>query len=211
VLGRILLPRLAEGARILDLCCGPATLARQLAAQGFRMTGVDASDELLRFARKECPQGEFICADAREFHRPEEFHAAISTFDSMNHILESADLVRVFMNVYESLVPEGLFVFDLLTDEAFRKSWNETAATVEPDHAIIVRGTWDAQHRLGRTDITTFRYAGEWLRADSTVTERCYSQPEGRTLLTAAGFRDIEIHTEPGGWGEGRVWFVARK
>lgn len=210
VLARLVFSRLPRGARVLDLCCGAGTLTAAIERRGFPVTGVDISERLLRFARAEC-QGEFVCADARRFCRPGAFDLAVSTFDSMNHMLEPHDLAAVFANVHASLAGGGLFAFDLLDEEAFRINWNDTAATVEPDHAIIVRGSYDSQRRLGRTDITTFRHAGEWLRDDASVFERCYSREEGRALLAEAGFLDIENHSEPGRWARGRTWFVASK
>lgn len=210
VLERLLLPELPPGARILDLCCGAGTLSGMLVDRGFQVTGVDASEELLRFARRECA-AEFECADARAFSRPEAFDAAVSTFDSMNHILEAREVAAVFANVHASLVPGGIFAFDLLTGEAFEKGWADNEATVEADHAIIVRGSYDPRQRLGRTDITTFRYQGEWVRSDVYVVERCYPASEARAMLTGAGFTGIRTHSEPGRWGDGRVWFLARK
>ena len=55
VMEKILLPRLPDGARILDLCCGPGWLADVLSKRGYRVTGLDGSAEMLRYARENAP------------------------------------------------------------------------------------------------------------------------------------------------------------
>src|SRR5690242_20258701 len=86
VLDKILLRDLPTAAHILDLCCGTGHLTQALARRGYRVTGVDASQEMLRYARENVPAAEFIAADARDFSFRLEFDAVISTFESLNHI-----------------------------------------------------------------------------------------------------------------------------
>src|SRR4051812_39352155 len=73
MLGRLLLARLTAKARILDVCCGTGTVAKHLITQGFRVTGIDASEEMLGYAIEEVPTAEFLVADARVFDLPPVF------------------------------------------------------------------------------------------------------------------------------------------
>ena len=52
ILEQLVLRELPAGARVLDLCCGTGQLAGTLTALGYRVTGVDGSTEMLRFARE---------------------------------------------------------------------------------------------------------------------------------------------------------------
>ncbi len=63
----LVLAYLPDKARILDLCCGTGQLAQILLAHGYQVTGLDGSDEMLKFARENAPAGEFIMDDARSF------------------------------------------------------------------------------------------------------------------------------------------------
>jgi SAM-dependent methyltransferase len=217
VLERLLLSRLPAGARILDVCCGTGYLAALLAGRGFSVAGVDASPEMIRYARETAPGAEFHAAKASDFHLPNRFAAAVSTFDSLNHILEPAELARAFAKVAAALEPGGLFVFDMLMEDAYQTHWGENFLIVRDDHLLAISGGgYDAERRLAHCRITMFRLLDGWQRADSLVQERCYSSQDISAALEQAGFgtitcydaRDLGMH---GDLGEGRVFFVAQR
>jgi len=115
-----LLPGVPEGGRILDLCCGTGQLARMLTDMGYRVTGIDSSEEVLRFARENAPKAEFLLSDARRFTLIPEFHAAVSTFDSLNHIMTLEELTAAFRNVHACLAPGGGFLYHLAVWPEYR-------------------------------------------------------------------------------------------
>jgi ubiquinone/menaquinone biosynthesis C-methylase UbiE len=51
---------LVKGSEVLDLGCGPGTDSKTLIQHGLAVTGIDLSDELIRIARENNPQGEFL-------------------------------------------------------------------------------------------------------------------------------------------------------
>lgn len=217
ILEKLLLARLPEHARILDLCCGTGHVTRMLMDRGFLATGIDGSGEMLTYARENVPGCEFIVADARSFHLSEHVHGAISTFESLNHILKIGELEAVFQNVYACLCDGGIFVFDLLMEEAYTNEWGKSSAQVEEDNAVIVRGGYDPETRMGHTDITLFRRSGTWERSDVTVREKCYTFDQAWAALEAAGFAEISSFDAqrnlgmPGSLGVGRMFFRAKK
>ena len=207
-------PRLPAGARVLDVCCGTGDLSRVLAAHGYHVTGIDGSEAMLRFAREQTPGGEFLLADARSFSIEARFDAAFSTYDSLNHILELAELESAFSSVCRALAPGGLFVFDLNTEESFRTLWCGSYGSVEDTSAGITRASYDPIERIGRVDLTLFRLEGTWQRSDVAVLERCYPVAEVAAALERAGFAAIEECDawEMGMRGDmaaGRVFFFA--
>ena len=90
ILHDFLLPRLPAKAAILDLCCGSGHLAHLLTMEGYEITGLDGSRELLNFARRNAPRSVFVLADARSFALPTRYDAAICMSDSLNHLLTIA-------------------------------------------------------------------------------------------------------------------------
>ncbi len=52
VLKKLVFSRIPVDARILDLCCGTGQLAQALSERGYAVTGIDGSQEMLRYARK---------------------------------------------------------------------------------------------------------------------------------------------------------------
>ena len=79
--------KLHDGARIIDLCCGTGQLAEVLVQKGYKVTGLDGSAKMLRYARRNAPAAKFILGDARTFNLPAKYDAVFSTFDSLNHIM----------------------------------------------------------------------------------------------------------------------------
>jgi SAM-dependent methyltransferase len=211
-------PLLGAGARVLDLCCGSGDLSRVLVAQGYQVTGVDGSEEMLRYAREQVREAVFRLGDARSFSFDQGFDAALSTFDSLNHVLAPDELDSVFASVFRALLPGGLFVFDLNMREAFETLWHGTFASVDDQAAGITIGSFDAEASLGRADVTLFRLAedGRWRRSDIRVQERCYARDEVTGALSRAGFSGIEAREAwalgmRGDVALGREWFFARK
>jgi SAM-dependent methyltransferase len=70
---------LGEGARILDVGCGPGRHAHEFARRGFDVVGIDVSRAFIDLASAGAPPGAtFVCADARGLSYEDEFDAAIS-------------------------------------------------------------------------------------------------------------------------------------
>lgn len=218
VVKRVLLARLEPGASIVDVGCGSGFLARLLTKHGFRVTGIDLSPEMVAHARSGVPEAEFHVGDARHFALPGPFDAAVSTFDTLNHILSPADLGLVLGNIAGSLAPGGLFLFDVLEEEAYKTHWNESYAVVEDDHVLAITGAgFDPSDRLARCSITMFRRTDDaWQRSDTTVVERCYTHREIGEALRGAGFGKVTAHDArdlgmAGELGAGRIFYLVTK
>lgn len=213
---KLLLPRLSAGCRILDLCCGTGQIAAELAARQFRVTGIDGSEEMLRYARQRAAAVEFILDDARSFNQPPVYDGIISTFDSLNHMMSLEELTAVFRNVHSALRVEGLFLFDMNMEKGFLLHWRDYFAIVESDHVCVLRGAYDPDEKIGRYDITMFKQdEDEWKRADAVINEKCYAAAEIEKALRKAGFAEVssyDAETEIGLEEHiGRAFFLARR
>jgi hypothetical protein len=106
----------------------------------------------------------------------------------------------------------------MLLEEAYTEHWQEQVNIVEPDHVLIVDGQgFSPRNMLAHCRVTTFRLVeGVWQRADTVISERCYSREEIGRALNQAGFeapsccdaRDLGM---AGDLGAGRVFFLAEK
>jgi SAM-dependent methyltransferase len=192
VLEDLMLNDLPAGARVLDVCCGAGHLAALLTERGYAVTGIDGSKEMIRRARRNAPAAEFLVADARAFEvSPGSFDAALSLYDSLNHVTEPQDLAAVFRNVRAALRPGGRFVFDLNMEEGYGARWEGSISIVEDDCVCVVRARYDADRRTGCTDVTFFERLGTWRRTDLTLTQRCHAESDVRAALEAAGFGGV--------------------
>jgi hypothetical protein len=157
-------------------------------------------------------------ADAGRFQLPARFDAAVSTFDSLNHLLAKETLEAAFRNTAAALRPGAPFAFDMLLEEAYRTHWGESFALVRDDHALAITGAaYDSRSRAARCTVTMFRLAeGEWRRSDATIDERCFTPSEISSALGGAGFGEISCYDAgdlgmAGQLGVGRTFFVATR
>jgi SAM-dependent methyltransferase len=234
---RLFLPRLAGSGtpdrsedssplRILDICCGSGQMARALGHRGFRVTGLDASDEMLRWARQNAPRAELILADACSFEQPPVFAGALSTFNSLAHIGNATELEAVFRNVHAALLPGAPFLFDLSTEEAYTSKWRGSFGLAAEDCAFVVQPSYDAARRVGRNQVTLFQAekpsldgtlanperASNWHRSDFCIEQRCHEQSDLMLALNSAAFLHVEMYDAQrdlgmaGEWG--RLFFL---
>lgn len=61
---------IVPGHRVLDLGCGPGDIAAELIARGSQVTGIDADNELLAAARRQCPTGIFENQNLKDLQLP---------------------------------------------------------------------------------------------------------------------------------------------
>jgi SAM-dependent methyltransferase len=216
VLERLALRGIPSQARILDLCCGTGQLAHLLTERGYRVTGVDGSEEMLRYARENAPQAQFILTDARSFSLQGEFHLALSVFDSLNHIMDLEELALTFGNVYQALLPGGLFLFDLNMEEGFRARWRGSFGIVEEDHVCVGRSSYRPEKGIGQADFTVFRLVdAAWQRTDVTLLQKCYAESEIRGALAGVTFQEVQTFDAQRdlGWHRdvGRTFFLCQR
>jgi SAM-dependent methyltransferase len=218
ILERIWLPRVPANGRILDVCCGTGYLAGLLSERNYRVTGVDLSAPMIEYARLNVPAAEFHVGDAAHFRASGHFDAAVSTFDSLNHIVAPADLEAVFRGVAAALRRGAPFAFDVLLEEAYQTQWGEGFALVRDDHVLTITDAgFHLRTRMASCHITMFRLLnGAWQRSDVKIQERCYTPDAIETALSRAGFGQLACYDArdlgmSGQLGLGRTFFVATK
>ena len=99
-----------ERGTALDLCCGPGRHAVPLAKQGFAVTGVDLTPNLLEQAKQRADAAkvavEWVEQDMREFVRPGAFDLILNLFTSFGYFQTEAEEMKTLKNMVESLTDE---------------------------------------------------------------------------------------------------------
>ena len=179
---------------IVELGCGSGILSERLAASDYRVLGVDLSESLLALARSRVPTGEIRLASCYDVAIPPcTAVAAIGEvlcyrFDRRASV---ATLQRLFRRVFQSLLPGGLFLFDMAAPGRVIGGRNRSFVATE-DWACLVEATEMADRRTLERRITTFRRvdASANFRRDEEIHQlRLYEPPVIVDALRHMGFR----------------------
>ena len=216
ILEELALKDFPAGTQVLDICCGTGQLAGELIRRGYEVTGIDGSDQMLKYARENAPTTPFIPSDVRAFMLMARFNIAFSTFDSLNHCLTLDDLELVFNNVYRQLETSGIFVFDMNLESGYLNRWIQPVNIADDDAAVMVNSRYDQDEKLATADITMFKRQDEenWRRSAVTLTQRAYSIHEIFETLAAVGFIHLEVFDAVQDFKldqTGRAFFRAKK
>lgn len=195
VVKKLLLSGLRPGAAVLDICCGTGRFTAAVQEPGFRVAGIDASEEMLACARRNAPEVTFTRADVRSFSLRRRFDAAYSVFESLNHIPDLAGLEAAFRRIHKHLRRGAPLLFDLNREEAFLVQWNETNAIVDEEYVCVTRSVYDEEQREAACDVTVFgREQKYWQRRDFTLRQTCHNIDAVQGRLSEAGFRDVALY-----------------
>lgn len=186
---------LEQGARVLDMCCGPGRHSLELARRGYRVTGVDITSEYLEQARASAQSEdldvEFVHGDAREFRRPRAFDAVISMYASFGYFDTVAEDQRQLEWAHRSLRSRGAVLIDSFGKEATSRvltprSWHRAGEDLMLMENVVL-GAWE---RLALRWILVHP-EGRIERAELRI--RLYSAVELAALSRQAGFRSIDV------------------
>jgi SAM-dependent methyltransferase len=210
---------------VLDLCCGTGQLALYFLERGFRVTGIDLSESMLSYAREntgkylETGHAKFLQGDVTHFILDERFGLAVSTYDSLNHLENEEALGGCFRSVFDALVNDGYFIFDMNT-RAGLMNWNSVGVTDREEMMIVTRGIYDEHRDRALMKISGFVRTPDGLyeRFEETAFNTVFEMEMVKKALLGSGFREVyfaRIHDlttpieEPE--AEPRVFIVARK
>jgi SAM-dependent methyltransferase len=107
----------AFGDPILELGCGTGRVALHLAQAGFRLTGIDIFESMLKEARRKAIQQklavEWVRDDIRVFDLGRKFALIIIPFNTLLLLPELEDLEACLACVRKHLAPGGKFIVDV--------------------------------------------------------------------------------------------------
>lgn len=109
---------LKPDSTILDLACGSGTFAISLANDGYKVTGLDLSREIIEVAKEKMKLNhveiDFEVKDMTNFSYNSQFDVITCFFDSVNFLTKD-EVKRMMDAVYNNLKDGGFFIFDLFT------------------------------------------------------------------------------------------------
>lgn len=201
----------------LDVGCGGGWFTRAFQKQGYAMTGLDVSAEMLDFAQetamKEGARGEYILGDITKMKLPQRFDFATAINDCINYIPKNK-LNAAFKNVRGALKKGGIFLFDISSKRKFDGKIANTVSV--DDREDVTYLSFNRAEEDGVTmEVTLFarREDGAFDRLDETHRQYIYTEEEILSALESNGFTLLEAE---GHLGEDkslsdRITFLAQK
>lgn len=204
---------------VLDLGCGTGTMTRLLKDRGYDMIGVDLSAEMLEIAREHEDAGIlYLQQDMREFELYGTVRAIICICDSLNYILEEAELEHIFSLVQNYLDPDGVFICDMNTPYKYREILGDSVICENRETECF---TWenyfDEESCINEYALNIFlqKENGLYERMEEFHYQKAYEISRVLELMQKSGLRPEAVYGEdaqndPGEDSE-RVYFVALK
>lgn len=202
----------AAGDPVLELGCGTARIVREIAAAGYRVTGIDSSADMMAYARKlidaDPAPGEITLIEG-DFARVDQveagtFGVAIIALDSLMHATTQSAQLQVLRNAWTALDPRGQLIVDLV---------NPTPARLQAmDGDLTFSGSWnlDDGSRLDKLVAQTADFASQTIeshlwyemtapngavhRTRTMFTQRWLTAGELLLMLQLAGFQDWRVY-----------------
>lgn len=202
-----------RGGRVLDVGCGTGNASLPLLERGFEVVGLDASEAMLAMARRKLPQGVWLRGDVRDASLPGPFSLAVSVFDTMNNLLEEADMLAALRHLHAHLSPGGQLAFDVNTTVGLTSLWEgDVAEGWAGDVHYRWEHSWDQQRRLASVEAWCSTPKESFVEVHH---ERPYDPEQIARLLAQAGFEAVEVVTfpegEPADELDPRVWAFAQR
>ena len=198
---------------LLDLACGTGTLAWWWHEENpdWDIVGIDRSAAMIDRARSGPRKGagkapknvgrrrapSFLVQDMTRANLGRQFGMATCFFDSLNHVTRRSDLARVLDRTRRSLLPGGLFLFDLIDEDSFAEIFS-SPWIVQGDGLFV--GTESELHsrrgaEYARVRFTFFEDSGKagWIRREAEILERCWRREEFDPIVESAGLEIIHV------------------
>ncbi len=185
---------------LLEPACGTGRLVAELAARGYRVTGLDLSRPALDFLRRRLARRKLratvLQADMADFRLAQPVDAAYSTFDGFRHLLSEDAARRHLECVARALRPGGIYIlgFHLLPPDAAEECierWTERQGRARVTVTLRVLAT-DRRRRLETIRISVLaRERAREVRFRDEFPLRMYTARQLRRLVASVPLLEL--------------------
>jgi SAM-dependent methyltransferase len=205
-----------RGGDVLDVPCGFGRHSVPLARAGYRVVGVDRSEELLAEAKRRADGEDWpqlVRADYRELPFADgSFDAALNLFTSLGYLGDEED-TRALAEIRRVLRPGGRLVIETLhRDRLVRQFREQDWRLLGHGRLLLEQRTFDPAGGVAQTTQTLIDRTGA--RESRSFTVRVYTATELIAMLGRAGFQETRCHGDLDGspfTPDSRLILVARR
>ncbi|MBJ9992245.1 class I SAM-dependent methyltransferase [Paenibacillus sp. S28] len=190
---------LPPGAQVLDLCCGTGRHSLALVDAGYRVTGVDLSDVLLREARRldTKERVDWRQADMRELPLEGGFDAVVNLFTSFGYFREDGEQLKVLREIRRMLKPGGWFIIDFMNSPYVRRHLVPASEREEEGQRIVEKRRIEGDFVI--KDISISDMHGTKGTREYHERVKLYTRGRLEEMLQEAGLMTDEVY---GGYNE---------
>jgi len=189
------------GTSILDLGCGSGGYSIYLAEMGYNVIGIDSASEMIQLAQEKASQTEvdieFQCLKMTDFANKlqQQFDAIICNGNTLSHLLESDQVLRMFQECAASLKPTGAAIFHILNYKRILEHKRRdfpVRVSIEGDQQYIFSRFYDYTPTfLEFNMVAVANENGEWYSRSMQMMHRPWLKHELVDLAKKAGFNGI--------------------
>ena len=186
---------------ILDLGCGTGNHSIPLARRGYKVHGVDLSEDMLAHAVEKAQKETikyppvFSQGDVRSVDLGKQFDAALMMFAVLGYQLTNEDVIATLRTVRNHLKPGGLFIFDVWYGPAVLAiRLSERVKIIPTVDGKVIRtatGSLDTTHHLGKVCYHVWQLSGDRVISETEEAHamRFFFSMELELLLSICGLR----------------------
>jgi SAM-dependent methyltransferase len=185
-----------ENGLIVDLGCGTGVFQKTVTEQNFDALGIDYSTANIQLAKRNVPKANFQVASFLEIDLPKS-QAFTSIGEVFNYQFDDKNnlktLEALFQKVYEQLLPNGIFMFDVLNPGSIDETLVNKFILETEDYTLFLTKEGNEEQNILTRDIVLFRKVGDLYRKSHEVHQVYLLKPiEIQTMLEKIGFT-VEI------------------
>ena len=184
---------LPQAERVLDVACGTGNLTLPLAKQGYQLTGLDLSSQMLAIARTKTLEAgltiDYLQQDMTQPYGVGDFDVVTCFFGGINHLLSVEALQACFQQIYAALKPGGLFIFEQFSPAKMRSIFSTSKAEDFGPFFLYAQDSCDAKGHIIHNMLYFIRDAdGRYTRIDELHEYFIFSFETVKATLTEIGF-----------------------
>lgn len=180
----------------LDLACGTGNLTIEIASKFKHIWAIDLSSDMLSEAEKKMREAQirakFLCQDICELNLNTNFNLITCCLDSSNYILEEENFKNYLLGVYDLLIKDGLFIFDINSYYKLTNVLGNNIYNYDSDEVVYI---WEnyLENDIVDMNLTFFVKEGQvYRRFDEHHCERAYTEEYIEEILKEIGFEIVK-------------------
>lgn len=191
---------------LLDLGCGPGIYTERFYHKGYDVSGIDLSSRSITYAKRSACnnrlQIKYFQGDYTKINFCSHYNLITMIYCDFG-VLPDTDRRELLIKIYDSLLPEGVFLFDVFTPLKY------TGIEEVRDWEVVEEGFWSKEQSLSLHSFYRYdkdnTFLNQYIIATKSdislynIWEHTFTMEELKKDLKEAGFRKINAYGDAAG------------